>query len=154
MDADERRERLRLMLKAANTNATKASLAIGRSKDYLRDYLAGRKRDISAEEWQALTLYLKAETREVIAEYDADRRSGPLSDEQARVVEVLILAWLGWMSQHPAYQARLADSAVQAAAATIISQLSRSRRFHEQVARDPEAALQAIQLALDLTNEQ
>ena len=152
MDADERRERLRQMLKAASTNATKASLAIGRSKDYLRDYLAERKRDISAEEWQALTRYLKSEAQDALK--DDDRTSGPLSDEQARVVEVLIRAWLGWMSQHPAYQARLADSAVQGAAATIIAQLSRSRRFHEQVARDPEAALQAIQLALDLTNEQ
>jgi hypothetical protein len=53
MDAD-RRERLRAMLKAAGTNATKASLAIGRSKDYLRDFLKGRKTDMSAEEWQAL----------------------------------------------------------------------------------------------------
>jgi DNA-binding transcriptional regulator YdaS (Cro superfamily) len=85
---------------------------------------------------------------------DADRRTGPLSDEQARVVEVVIRAWLGWMIEHPAYQGRLQDQAVQAAAATIMSQLSRSRRFHEAVARDPEAALSAIQSALELMNDQ
>jgi hypothetical protein len=117
-------------------------------------------RDVSADEMLAVMQITGAPLPQQFLDlvdrrdHDAERRTGPLSDEQARVVEVVIRAWLGWMTEHPAYQGRLQDQAVQAAAATIMSQLSRSRRFHEAVARDPQAALSAIQSALELMNDQ
>lgn len=49
------RSTVRALLDELNMDATTASLAIGRGKDYLRDFLSGRKATIGAREIEALS---------------------------------------------------------------------------------------------------
>jgi hypothetical protein len=117
------------------------------------------ERGIAADEMLAIMKTLGAPLPKQFADLlpepdpDADRTSGPLSEDQARVVEVAIQAYWGWMAQHPAYRGVLSDPDTIAAAASVISELSRSRRFREAALADPQQALSTAQLAFDLKNE-
>lgn len=51
--------RLKQAIAASDTSAAALSVKIGRSKDYLRDFIIGRKQSISAADWAALESELK-----------------------------------------------------------------------------------------------
>lgn len=52
------RDALRERLSKAEATASEVSLAIGRSKDYVRDYIVGRKADMSGAEWEKINKFL------------------------------------------------------------------------------------------------
>jgi len=83
--ADKLRENLRRDIEAAGLTPAQVSRAIGRSKDYVRDYLTRRKDDISRTDW--------AKISEVLAkERDAPRSaSRPPSNAGATVDQADVL---------------------------------------------------------------
>lgn len=74
--AEVRRLELRRLLATRDDiDATNLSKQIGKGKDFFRDFLAGRKRDVSSEAWEAAMAVLHAPSRlsqeEINAQFDA-----------------------------------------------------------------------------------
>jgi hypothetical protein len=59
---DPQRNALRQQIAEAGMTATELSKAIGRGKDYVRDYLAARKEDFSRSEWDSIRALLRSKT--------------------------------------------------------------------------------------------
>jgi len=72
-----------------------------------------------------------------------------LSEQQAHVVRLVVQAFLGWSMADPVLQKRMKEEAYQAAVARVISQYVQSPKLHQAIARDGQAALAAIQTALE-----
>ncbi|MBX9760671.1 MAG: hypothetical protein K2Y29_17965 [Beijerinckiaceae bacterium] len=76
---EDQREQLRRMLAFTGIDATTLSRRIGKSKDFIRDYLAGRKQSMSKDAWAAATraLYdLRAESQaKLVRTFDPDESS-------------------------------------------------------------------------------
>jgi transcriptional regulator with XRE-family HTH domain len=72
-----------------------------------------------------------------------------LSEQQAYVVRLVVQAFLGLVMADPELRDRMQTQEYQAAVARIVSQYLRAQRLHEAIARDDEAALAAIQTALE-----
>lgn len=71
MNADKTdilRERLRLAIKAAHSSAYQAAVSIGKPKDFVRDFLSGRKNSIGAVEVAALERVLGLSQGELTAQ--------------------------------------------------------------------------------------
>jgi hypothetical protein len=123
MDADERRARLRQMLEEAQTNATQASLAIGRSKDYLRDFLKGRKRDISSDEWLQLVEKLKPPAQAPAPPSDgtSDAEQRVANARRRQALERVFLELLEQIAAHAQDREELADPAYRRQVARLLA---------------------------------
>jgi len=73
-----------------------------------------------------------------------------INEQQALVVRTVCRAFLGWLMAEPSLREKMQDAAYQAAVARLISQYAKSQRLHDAILRDGEAALVAIQTALEL----
>lgn len=59
-------EKLEQAIKDAGTSATALAKAIGRDKDYIRDYLVGRKRSLKADDLQKISMEIGDPARDLL----------------------------------------------------------------------------------------
>lgn len=85
--SEKQRAALRERIHRAKTTASELSLAIGRAKDYVRDYLVDRKGDMSRSDWEKIDEYLDQRMREL----DSSKARPADSRVQLDPEEVLIV---------------------------------------------------------------